>query len=162
MLFSTVTALVTATAHVTNPNITDTEFNQWYNQILLPGFMEHQNASLGLRYKVLNSPINTQPQPWEYLALYKTHGNTSLSSDFIVSRDITPDDVKIELTTWNPIQTFESLRQRRGNVPAGRAKFVFVVKLEPREGEQAEKEVEEWYRKQVRFLVQISFFGLQV
>jgi hypothetical protein len=140
-----------ATARITNPNVTDAEFNDWYNTVLLPDFMINHNVSLALRYKPVANPV--RPQSRQYLALYKANGNvpTSWSNGVawkgIQTQDIGPDDVTIQLTSWNPIQTFESLREKRAQVPDGRPKIAMVVKIEPKEG--GDEELDEWYRKQV-------------
>jgi hypothetical protein len=149
MLLSNLTTLVMATARITNPNVTDAEFNNWYNTVLLLDFMTNHNVSLGLRYKL----VSARPQSRQYLALYKAHGDvpTNWTSnakwDTPNAQDIGPDDVSIHLSSWKPIQTFEALREKRGRVPAGRPKIAMVVKIEAKEG--GNEEVDEWYRKQV-------------
>lgn len=143
MLLSNLTTLVMATARITNPNVTDAEFNNWYNSVLLPDFMTNHNVSLGLRYK----PVSVRAQSRQYLAIYKAHGDvpanwpSNVKWDRPHAQGIGPDDVAIQLSSWKPIQTFESLREKRGQVPAGRPKIAMVVKIEPKEG--GDEEVDE-------------------
>jgi hypothetical protein len=152
MLFSNVTTLIMSTARIINPNITATEFKTWYDTVYLPEFMSRHNASLALRYDVdLQSGIQSK---WDYLALFRTHEKTSQalkSSDTGWSSNSAPrfgpSDVALELSFWTKIQTFNSLREKRGEVPPGRPNIVMVVKIEPKEG--GEEELEDWYRKQV-------------
>ncbi|KAF2471189.1 uncharacterized protein BDR25DRAFT_367930 [Lindgomyces ingoldianus] len=160
LLTTATTQLMIATARVTNPNLTSSEFNNWYNSVLLPGFMENHNVSLSVRYKLIPPANVTVPKApaWDYLTLYKAHPNVSSTSAAFMGRavegsgisftkrDIGPNDVAIEITTWNPIQTFEGLREKKGQVPSGRPKVVVMVKIEPKEG--GDNIVEEWYRKQ--------------
>ncbi|KAF2651001.1 hypothetical protein K491DRAFT_682552 [Lophiostoma macrostomum CBS 122681] len=153
MFLANITTLMMATAQITNPNLTDTDFNSWYNTALLPLFMTNHNASLGVRYKLIPQPTTPKPPEWQYMALYKTHENTTASPSIedilpraLNERDIGPNDVAIEISSWTHIQTFESLREKRGEVPAGRPKIANVVRIEPREGGDAE--LDEWYRKQ--------------
>jgi hypothetical protein len=155
MFVANMTTLMMATAKITNPNLTDTEFNSWYNDALLPSFMTNHNASLGLRYKLAPYPADPRPADWQYLALYKTHENATVSKSGeqvfprgLEGRDIGPEDVAIEISSWTHVQTFESLREQKGEVPNGRPKIAMVVKIEPKEGGDAE--LDEWYRKQVR------------
>jgi hypothetical protein len=152
MLLSNITTLVMATARITNPNLTHTEFNEWYNTALLPEYMKNHNSSLGLRYKIVSG--SARPPTWDYVALYKNHESApSMETrehtrhDIGPKRDIGPNDVTIEFSSWKPIHTFESLREKRNQVPAGRAKIGMIVKIEPREG--GEEELEEWYHNQV-------------
>ncbi|KAF2108322.1 hypothetical protein BDV96DRAFT_652890 [Lophiotrema nucula] len=157
MLAQNATQIVLASSRVINPNLTETDFNNWYNTVLLPGFMEHQNASLGVRYRATNRHNVSASQ---YLAIYKTRSApSSWSTEAVFSlaertdagiakRDIGPEDVAIELSTWNPIQTFESLREKTGQIPPGRPKIVVVVKIEPRAEDEDGTELEDWYRKQ--------------
>lgn len=144
------TTLVMETARITNPSVSHEKFNKWYNTVYLPDFMTTHNASLAVRYKVAPGPTTS----WQYLSLYKIHQADKSSAipksnwDNSKKSDIKPNDVVLESTTWNQIQIFESLREKRGEVPNGRPKIAMVVKIEPREG--GEEELEEWYRKQVR------------
>lgn len=164
MLFTNVTTnLWLATAHLKNPNITTAQFNEWYNTQLMPLFMGNHNASLGLRYKYLGTRNTTNVPKFEYAALYKTNEdlNATHNADLAAlnlwhaarkhgdKRDIGPDDVAIELSTWRPIQTFESPRERKGNVPVGRPKVACIVRLEPKAGPEGEQDVENWYHYQV-------------
>lgn len=162
---NTTTHLSLAFARVTNPNITTTQFNDWYNTQLLPAFMQNHNASLGVRYQFIpfGNATRDAANKWDYVAVYKTHENATATLQNVVGsvdkengvfnglekRDIGPNDVTIELSTWKPIQTYESLREKRGNVPAGRPKVACIVRLEPREGPEGEKDVEDWYHYQV-------------
>lgn len=154
MLLAGATTLTMATARITNPNLTHIEFNDWYNTVLLPSFMSNHNVSLGVRYKAVPNVNSSRPLTWEYLALYKTHEgaassvlNKKWTEQIFGKQDIGPNDVTIELSSWTLIQTFESLREKRGQVPAGRPKIAMTVKIEPKEG--GDEDVETWYRHQV-------------
>lgn len=150
-------------ARLTNPTITDFQFNTWYNTQLLPSFMANHNASLAVRYKYIPFANSTRTPTWPYVAVYKTHEELNATAASATAhifdlhhsgttngkRDIGPDDVAIELSAWTPVQTFESLREGRGDVPEGRPRVACIVRLEPAAGADGERNVEEWYRYQV-------------
>ncbi|KAF2000880.1 hypothetical protein P154DRAFT_522156 [Amniculicola lignicola CBS 123094] len=164
------TTLILALSRIISPNLTEPAFNNWYDNDLLPAFMTHQNATLGLRFKAY-APV-TPAAPYTHLALYKTTKDVKIG-DLVPStsayvpplattkRDIGPQDVEIKLSVWKRIHVFESLRSRKNQTEGTVSKIVMAVMLEPRAGKEAEVEVEEWYHKQVRtvtYPMLLSFF----
>ncbi|KAF2466859.1 uncharacterized protein BDR25DRAFT_317121 [Lindgomyces ingoldianus] len=140
-----VAGLVYVTSRITSPNLTASAFNSWYNNIHIPEILKSNTTSLVVRYKVIPQSTSSIP-PWHYLALYKTSDVGSISN--AAAQYLEAGMVEFHVDSWVPIQTFESLREKRGDVPKGRPKVQVPVKIEPATGEAGTQHVEEWYRKQ--------------
>lgn len=153
---ATATTLLLAFTRLTNPSKDATKIPEYYNTQIMPSFAAAHNATLALGYTIL-PPVNAStPSKWTYLAVYKTSANATVSAPRVEggSRagegEIGPEDVETEVSAWSPVQVFEGLREKRGDVPAGRPGVACVVRIEPGEGDgKGEARVEDWYRFQV-------------
>jgi hypothetical protein len=151
-----------------NPNITSTAYDTWFTA-LLPRLThaQHYNATLAVSYSPTSTDNASRPAAgeggsWDHSALFKIppaklNSSVPITASMLISADgagpvnakrkIRPKDVEVSVSLWNPIQTFQGLREKRGTVPDGRPKVACIVKIEPKEG--GDEELETWYHHQV-------------
>lgn len=150
--------LMFVTSKVLDPNKTsDAEYNRVYNEELLPEVLKHMKdcdfPQLGLRYRNTNQD-SSRPN----LALYPNPDSQWMLSpdqeEFlkrtrksgILGGDVL-DFVDFRFRLYEKIQTFEGYGHA-SKTGEDRGQTLVCVAIEPPEGEDAERDLDEWYRKQ--------------
>ncbi|KAF2457049.1 hypothetical protein BDY21DRAFT_363985 [Lineolata rhizophorae] len=131
----------------THPSLSEQTWNTWYTSEHMRDMVSIGLADLAIRYR------NTNPSAsWPYLAVYRLPDAAKLQDPAVMgamaeTSDLLPAPWKevmaMELRAYALVQRFEGQVER-----PGRARELITVAMEPAEGEDAERDFDEWYRKQ--------------
>lgn len=136
--------------------LSDADFNKFYNDEHVPDILSYGFSKLALRYK------NADPDSKAaYLALYPQDDVDNINSPATAkmmeecryAKVLGGKDhhalIQYGVSAWSKIHTFEPYSQR-GKSGEGRAKTLVAVMIEPAGGDGAggEEDLDAWYRKQ--------------
>jgi hypothetical protein len=137
----------------THPELSEEDFNKWYQTEHLPAIVKCGMSDLILRYKNVDRKAK-----YQYLALYRLpDAENANNPDMLLcipnESQLLPGKVKgtkggayldimdLDMVSYKRTQTFE------GQIPhSGRAQAISTAAIEPAAGTEAE--FDEWYRKQ--------------